>query len=61
MNTCKSCKYSFANQDRVYCRRYPPIPEDPWNSRFPTVTWDTWCGEWTPRLKEEPIHRLDPV
>lgn len=34
------------------CRRFPPVmDQDDENQRYPLVSWDDWCGEWTVKFK----------
>ena len=56
-HTCAACRYFEVFEDGVvgHCRRYPP-PEaggmdidtlDYIESRWPIVSNEDWCGEWT--------------
>lgn len=40
---CQTCR--FWDSERHLCRRYPPTQ----NSRWPTTSFNDWCGEWMSR------------
>ena len=54
---CGSCRW-FHNMVRTWCLRYPPVPVDNRNSRYPAVTWDQTCGEWTQAEENIPENTL---
>lgn len=51
MPACQSCSFFEIEQkeDLGYCRRYPPtlihMGDDNFDSTFPIVARDDWCGE----------------
>ena len=53
-NCCFYAKYSFVGTYSE-CRRYPPTMyswED-YDSRFPIIQSDYWCGEFKEKIKEK--------
>lgn len=59
-NTCGNCRFRHLDEHRqVFCRRNPPnnaivVVKGPdgqvaqtWQSSYPLVLADWWCGEWT--------------
>lgn len=62
---CINCKFYLEGSDRSgMCRRHPPLPvvsisyngpgevyssDQSYNSFFPEVYTDEWCGEWKER------------
>jgi hypothetical protein len=51
MPACQSCSFFDIEpkEDLGYCRRYPPtlihLGDDNFDSTFPIVARDDWCGE----------------
>lgn len=47
--TCNDCKHADPLEDKIECRRYPPVivPESGRPSSFPVVQPDMSCGEWS--------------
>ena len=51
MPSCQNCSFFLTEpkEDLGFCRRYPPIVisvgEDEYDTTFPVVARDEWCGE----------------
>ncbi len=62
--SCRSCRFfefeggSRKEVDLGECRRMAPTPGKKSVASWPSVTWDTWCGEWVSGISNEDMVRM---
>ena len=62
--SCRSCRFfdfqgdSRKEVDLGECRRMAPTPGKKSMASWPSVTWDTWCGEWVSGISNEDMVRM---